>query len=121
MARSRRKAARSRDTGAGVPPAELDVLGVLWTQDRATARQIRETMDKYRPMSHGAVVALLTRLEGKGLVGKEKGPVGKAFVYEPTRKADPIHKKVVRDIVDRLFAGDASKLIAAVRQQFPRA
>src|SRR5437879_3577813 len=78
-----------KGSGLQVPPAELDVLGVLWSQGKATARNIRETMDKYRPMSHGAVVALLTRLEAKGLVSKTKGPVGKAFIYESTRKPEP--------------------------------
>ena len=58
------------------PRAELDVLGCLWQHGRATARELREAMGGYRPMTHGSMVTLLKRLEAKGLVTKRKGPVG---------------------------------------------
>ena len=121
MAKSeaRSQARNVKGSGLQVPPAELDVLGVLWSQNKATARHIRETMNKYRPMSHGAVVALLTRLEGKGLVSKVKGPVGKAFIYESTRKPEPSYRKLIKDMVQRLFGGNTMALVANLIESQP--
>ncbi|MCG8405787.1 MAG: BlaI/MecI/CopY family transcriptional regulator [Phycisphaerales bacterium] len=97
-----------------IPNAELDVLACVWQEGPVTARRIREKMLKYRPMAHGSVVTLLTRLENKGMVTKEKGPVGKAFLFRTTRKPDSIHKKLVKDMVTRVFAGDTGGMVTAL-------
>lgn len=115
-------AKKKKDTGGGasaaptlrLPNAELDVLSCIWRQGAATAREIRECMSKYRPMAHGSVVTLLTRLEAKRLVTKEKGPVGKAFVYKSTKKPDPMYKQLVKDMVNRVFGGDSVAMVSAL-------
>ena len=99
---------------APVPPAERDVLACLHHHKEATARQLREALHRYRPMTHGAIVVLLKRLEAKKLVGKEKGPVGKAFVYYPTRPSRSAFTGLVRDLVQRVFHGDPISLVASL-------
>jgi len=97
-----------------IPNAELDVLACLWQEGPVTARRIREMMLKYRPMAHGSVVTLLTRLEAKGLVSKEKGPVGKAFLFSAAKKAEVTQRQLVADMLGRVFAGDAGAMSAAL-------
>lgn len=107
------------DGDARLPDAELDVLACLWRRGEATARQIRETMEDYRPMAHGSVVTLLGRLQEKGLVTREKGPVGKAFVYQPTRRPAPTYRRVVGDLLTRIFGGNSVALVSSLFETQP--
>jgi BlaI family transcriptional regulator, penicillinase repressor len=102
-----------------LPPAERDVLACLHRQGQATARQIREGMQDYRPMSHGSVVTLLGRLEAKALVTKEKGPVGKAFVYRACQAPESAFGHLVRDLLQRVFHGDPLPLVASLFEARP--
>jgi len=118
MAKKRRKKTKTgRHAAAGpadsLPPAELDVVSCIWREHPVTARRIREMMLKYRPMAHGSVVTLLTRLEAKGLICKEKGPVGKAFLFKPLRKPESVQRRLVKDMVDQVFAGNTGAMAAA--------
>lgn len=106
---------RDNDTQPrGLPDAELEVLACLWQKGEAPASDVRETMGKYRPMSHGAMVTLLKRLEGKGLVTKRKALVGKAFVYRPTRAPEPMYRKIMRDLRERVFGGSGATMVASL-------
>ncbi|MBN1941737.1 MAG: BlaI/MecI/CopY family transcriptional regulator [Phycisphaerae bacterium] len=98
--------------GARPPRAELEVLSCLWQRGKATVRELREAMAEYRPMAHGSVVNLLKRLEAKGLVRHEKGPVGKAFVYLPTRRPEPTRRRLVSDMLQRIFGGNGVAMIS---------
>ncbi len=105
--------------GIHLPPAERDALACLHKLEGATARQIREAMGGYRPMTHGSMVTLLKRLEAKGLVTKEKGLVGKAFVYRPTRTPKATFSHLVRDLLQRVFHDDPIPLVASLFETRP--
>ncbi len=102
-----------------LPDAELEVLASLHRQGQATAREIREMMASYRPMAHASVLTLLTRLEAKGLVTREKGSFGKAFVYLPTQRAKMSTRNLLKKIVQRVFHGDGVALVASLFQTKP--
>lgn len=106
-------------TASKLPDAELDVLACLWQRGQATARQIREMMESYRPMAHGSTVTLLKRLEGKGLVSRKKGPVGKAFIYRPTQSAKPARRRLLRDMAQRIFGGNGVAMVSALLDSEP--
>src|SRR5688572_22435865 len=98
-----------------LPQTGLEVLTCLHRHRReATVRELRESLSNSRPMSHGAMVTLLKRLESKRLVRKRKGPVGKAFVYCPTRDSRATLTPVVRAFVQRVFGGDVFALIGSL-------
>lgn len=102
-----------------LPPAERDVLACLHRQGEATARDLRERLEGYRPMSHASVVTLLGRLAAKGLVSREKGPVGKAFVFRPTRRRGSAFRQAVNELVERVFHGDPIPLVASLFEGRP--
>jgi len=108
--------ARKKDTKSPqeLPDAELEVLACLWQKDEASAREVREAMDSYRPMTHGAMATLLKRLEAKGLVARRKGLVGKAFLYRPTRAPEPMYRKIMRDLRQRVFGGSGVAMVASL-------
>ncbi|MFQ5429794.1 MAG: BlaI/MecI/CopY family transcriptional regulator [Phycisphaerae bacterium] len=123
MAKKRKKkrkpSASAAPSAGSIPNAELDVLACIWQEGPVTARRIRDMMWKYRPMAHGSVVTLLTRLEDKGLVSKTKGPVGKAFLFRSTGKPQTTYKKLVKDMVQRVFAGNTAAMVTSLFEAHP--
>jgi len=112
--RKRQEKAAEQPAHENLPSAELEVLACLWQQGKATAREIRETMQGYRPMTHGSMVTLLKRLEGKNLVSKEKSPVGKAFLYHPTRRPEPTYRRIMRDLRERVFGDSGVAMVSSL-------
>ena len=92
----------------------MEVLCVLHARGEAEAREVREALAPYRPMSHASVLTLLGRLEGKGLVWRQKGQVGKAYVYGPRRSASQVYGGLLRRILRRVFANDPARLVASL-------
>lgn len=110
---------RKSKTASELPQAELEVMACLWEGGPATARQIRETMHDYRPMAHGSVMVLLGRLESKGWVGREKAPRGKAFIYSPTHRPGPTHRRLLDELVQRIFAGKSLAVVSTLFDAAP--
>ena len=102
-----------------LPEAELEVLACLQQCGEASARQLREAMDSYRPMTHGSMVTLLKRLEAKELVEKKKGPSGKAFLYMPVADSRSTVRPVLKKFVNRIFGGDSVALISSLFESQP--
>jgi len=97
-----------------LPDAELDVMSLLWRQGPATVREIKDHLQPTRPMAHGSVVTLLKRLEAKGQVTREKCPQSKVFVYQAACSPKPTYRKLARNLMDRVFDGDATALVASL-------
>lgn len=102
-----------------LPEAELEVLACLQQCGEASARQLRETMEPYRPMAHGSMVTLLKRLEAKGLVKKKKGPSGKAFIYTPAVDSRSTLRPILKKFVRRIFGGSSVALISSLFESQP--
>jgi len=103
-------------TESELPDAELDVMTCLWQADALTARDVREQLQRVRPMAHASVCTLLKRLEDKGLVSRRKAATGKAFLYAATVAPTKTQRRLVRDLVDRVFAGSGVALMASLLQ-----
>ncbi len=102
-----------------LPDAELEVLACLWEHGQLTARAIRERMEGYRPMTHAAVSTLLKRLQDKGMVAREKGPVGKAFLYRAATGPRKTYRRIVDDLIERIFRGSGTALITTLLETRP--
>ena len=99
---------------ADLPDAELDVMLCLWRKGPQTAAAIREALAPGRRMTHASVSTLLARLTHKGLVTREKGSVGKAFVFQAMVERNPIQRQLVGDLLDRVFGGSGIALISTL-------
>lgn len=91
----------------------MEVLAVLHTRGASDAREIRQALEPYRPMSHASVLTLLGRLEAKKLVTREKAAVGKAFVYTATAPRR-VYGGLMRRMVRRIFADNPAQLVASL-------
>jgi BlaI family penicillinase repressor len=120
VARPNHSSARAaRAEAHTLPDAELDVLACLWRQGEATTGEVRDMMRRYRPMAHGSVATLLGRLLAKGLVARRRAPVGKAFIYTPAKHARSGYRRVIGDVLDRIFGGNSVALVASLLETRP--
>jgi len=106
-------------SGPRIPQAELEVLACLDRLEAATARQLRETMDSYRPMAHGSMMTLLKRLESRGLVDRRKAGAGKAFLFSASAQARRTYSSLLARLRERVFGGDPVALVASLFETAP--
>ncbi len=102
-----------------IPAAELEVLAGLWRRGRGTVREVREDIASFRPMTHGAAMALFRRLERKGLIERTSEKVGKAHVYRPTRGPEPTYRRIMRETCRRVFGGSGVRMVASLLASTP--
>ena len=92
--------------------AELDLLQVLWPLGAATARQVHEAMQAQRPdITYANVLRLMQIMHGKGLLIREES--GRAHVYAPAQAQESLQTNLLKDLMQRAFAGSAKALVLA--------
>jgi predicted transcriptional regulator len=81
---------------------EREVLAVLWREDRALT--VAEVQDAVRgSLAYTTVMTILTRLQGKGAVERERR--GRGFAYRATTDRSGLAAERMR----RLLDGDADR------------
>ena len=92
--------------------AELDLLQVLWPLGAATARQVHENMQKHRPdVTYATVLRLMQIMHTKGLLIRDVSE--RSHVYAPAQPQDSLQTNLLKDLVQRAFAGSAKALVLA--------
>ena len=85
-------------------------MQVIWERDRATARQITDAPNADQPIAHSTVQTLLRGLEVKHAIAHEIE--GRTFVFYPLVREGHVARSVTRELVDRVFGGSVSNLVA---------
>jgi BlaI family penicillinase repressor len=89
---------------------QFRIMQVLWERKRANAREITEALNDAEPVAHSTVQTLLRQLEAKGAVGHEAED--RTFVFFPRLKEDRVKRTAAREVLDRVFGGNVSGLVA---------
>jgi BlaI family transcriptional regulator, penicillinase repressor len=89
---------------------QLRIMQALWQQRRATAKDITEALDADEPIAHSTVQTLLRGLEAKQAVGHDVD--GRTFVFFPLIREGQVARSVTRELVDRVFGGSVSGVVA---------
>jgi predicted transcriptional regulator len=89
--------------------AELEILGVLWQRGASTVRDVFGVLGRTRPIGYTTVLKLMQNMTEKGLVQRNENE--RAHVYEAKAPREETQKRLVRDLLDRAFAGSASSLV----------
>ncbi len=87
---------------------ELELLTILWEREKATVREIFDTVNAQRPVVYTGVLKLLQIMTEKGLVVRDESE--RAHVYRPAIARDETQRRFVRELSDRFFAGSAAQL-----------
>ncbi len=87
--------------------AELEILQVLWTRGPSTVREVHENLNS--DTGYTTVLKLMQIMADKGLVRRDEKQ--RAHIYEARIARDRTQTQIVRDVVDKVFGGSASRLI----------
>lgn len=91
---------------------ELDILKVLWAASPLTARQIRESLaGKDRVLAHSTVITMTQRMVAKGQLEQLAPVEGKAFRFAPLLAEEDVSKRMLGDLVNRVFDGSAEAVV----------
>ena len=92
--------------------AELDLLQTLWPLGAATARQVHEVMQKTRPdVTYATVLRLMQIMHTKGLLTRDESE--RSHVYAPAQEKDSLQTNLLKDLMQKAFAGSAKALVLA--------
>jgi BlaI family transcriptional regulator, penicillinase repressor len=90
--------------------AELDILGVLWQRGRATVRDVHDQLAPSRGTGYTTTLKLMQVMLEKGLVARSAA-AGRGHVYRAVLQQDPVRRRIVGQMLDRLFAGSTRALV----------
>jgi BlaI family penicillinase repressor len=86
---------------------ELQILQSLWTHGPSTVRQVLERVTQ--PTRYTTILKLLQIMTEKGLVTRDEST--RTHVYVAAQPAQNTQRQMVKDLLDKAFAGSASELV----------
>ncbi len=94
---------------------QLRIMRVLWERGRVNAREITDALNEEvqtgdNPIAHSTVQTLLRKLEEKGSIAHDVED--RTFVFYPVVEEDSVTRSATRELVERVFGGDAAGLVA---------
>jgi predicted transcriptional regulator len=92
--------------------AELEMLRLLFALGPATARQVHEAALENRPdANYATVLRVLQIMHTKGLLKRDESQ--RAHVYSPVQEQDSVQTNLLKDLIQKAFAGSGKALVLA--------
>jgi predicted transcriptional regulator len=126
----------ARKKSPGPTDRELAILGVLWEKGSGTVREVHEALDQDAQTGYTTTLKLMQIMVEKGLLVREDDgrqrvagilpairgrdaldtkdtPASsrRGHVYRPALSEERTQKDLLGDLLDRVFAGSAAKLV----------
>lgn len=98
-----------------ISDAEHVVMEVLWDAAPLTAQEVAERVDSSRGWSVNTVKTLLGRLLGKSAIAHQED--GRRYLYRPLVARDDYVAGESRRLIDRLFGGKLTPLVAHLAER----
>ena len=98
-----------------ISSAEHEVMEVLWREAPLTAAEVAERVPADRSWSIRTVKTLLSRLLAKGVLSHEEE--GRRYLYRPAVERDDYVAQESRRLLDRLFDGRVTPLVAHLAER----
>ena len=103
------------DKAPKISEAEMQLLQLLWDESPLGATEIFERVPADRDWTLATVKTFLSRLVTKGAVTAESQ--GRRFLYSPAIERESVAARQADRLVDRLFGGRVSPLVAQLAEQ----
>lgn len=95
---------------------ELVIMQQVWGVDEITVDDLETALaGEKRPLSPQSIRTMLAILAEKGYVTRRR--IGRGFAYRAAVPPEQAEKRILKDVVDRVFSGSASSLVAALVAQ----
>lgn len=88
---------------------QLAILRVLWSRGEATAGEVHADLHAERGLAPTTIATMLRRLATQGFVAFRNE--GRVFVYRAAIDEEAVRSAALRDLHERLFAGNAEALV----------
>lgn len=96
-----------------LPEAELELMMIIWDAKEPISRmEIEEQLDGNKDVVASTLLTLLSRLEKRGFVGREKR--GKVNFYTALVPQEQYLKVEGQNILQRMFRGSLSNFVTAL-------
>ena len=96
-----------------LPEAEQELMMIIWDAEEPISRaEIEERMDGSKDVVPSTILTLLSRLEERGFVRREKR--GKINFYSSLVEKEPYLKETGKQMLQKLFKGSLSNFAAAL-------
>jgi predicted transcriptional regulator len=90
--------------------SELAILNVLWQRGPCTVRQVFVELSRRRDeLGYTTVLKLMQIMHEKGLVARDES--ARSHVYRARIQESPTQKKLVAELLQKVFGGSAAKLV----------
>jgi predicted transcriptional regulator len=99
----------ARKRTLGPTGRELAILGVLWEKGPSSVRDVHEALHQEEETGYTTTLKLMQIMVDKGLLVREDG--GRRHIYRPTVSEERTQKQLIGELLDRVFAGSAEKLV----------
>ena len=97
---------------------ELEVMHVFWRSGEATAQEARDRLAAHgRDLTYTTVATLVRILVDKGFL--EATNAERPFRYRPTRPFDEVSRRLLDDLVERVFHGSREQLLLCLFDDRP--
>lgn len=96
-----------------LPDAELELMMIIWEAEKPITRiEIEEKLSEDRDVLPNTILTLLTRLEKRGFLKKERD--GKINYYSALVDKEPYLKEASQGFLNRMFKGSLKNFAAAL-------
>ena len=90
---------------------ELEVMRLIWRDKEVIVPDLHRELERDRGLSYSTVKTIVDRLEEKGAIGRIR-TYGRTILYGPLVEEGALAKPMVRDLLRRLFGGEARPMIS---------
>ena len=98
------------DTKAIKPTeSELEILQVLWQKEKATVREVHETLIVSKDIGYTTTLKLMQIMNEKGLV--ERDDSARTHIYKAAANKENTQKFLLNRFISNLFGGSSSQLV----------
>ena len=95
---------------------ELAIMRIVWNAEQVSVEHIEEELQQAgRPLAPPSIRTMLGILMEKGYVARR--PEGRKYTYRAVVAADQAEQRFLKELVDQVFDGSASSLVAALVAQ----
>src|SRR5439155_26972960 len=98
-----------RRQSATLTGQELEIMKIVWERDKATVRDVYETLLERRKVAYTTVMTMMKILEQKKYL--KKTLADRAYVYRPAQPKRQVIGDMVREFVNRVFNWSAEPLL----------
>jgi predicted transcriptional regulator len=98
-----------------ISDAEQQLMELLWDEAPLGAAEIAERVPAERQWSLNTVKTMLSRLVAKGALAAEAD--GRRYLYRPLITREIVASRQASGLVDRLFGGRVSPLVAQLAEE----